>query len=194
MDTGYQGFQRLRETGIMFGWLKHRSESVGSQTHIRSQDFARNQLCAASLAIPKHASLIWCAAQKNDLRVLWTSAIGLVRPAHAASTRPVLRRPARLLATRRTAGGLQALRQSETRATRLPGRQPVLHQALCPLCRTALPVCVDQGCRRVIEPALGNRQDAGEAIHASAVDQGGHAVILPACLPACPFAVECRIL
>ena len=42
MDTGFHGFRKACEMGIMFGWLIQRLESSGCGTRTRSRDFARN--------------------------------------------------------------------------------------------------------------------------------------------------------
>src|SRR5215216_1701300 len=51
--------------------------------------------------------------------------------ARAMGPGPCLRRPAHLLRSGSAARVLPALRQGEARTAGLPGRQPVLHQALC---------------------------------------------------------------
>ena len=49
--------------------------------HMRSTDFVRNRRCAAFSAIQRRASSPLYDAQKNSLRLLWSNAHGLVRPA-----------------------------------------------------------------------------------------------------------------
>ena len=107
------------------------------RTH--SRGFVRSPRCAACSVIRKRASSPSNGAQKNDLRLLWSSALGLVRPAHAAGSRSVVRRYAHLSGDRGASRAVPELRQREARAARLPGGQSVLYQALCLLRGAALP-------------------------------------------------------
>ncbi len=158
----------------MFAWLLRRSECGGCGIRTRSPVFARNPRCAACSVIRRRASSPLDDAQKNALRRLRSSVHGLVRPADASGSRSVLWRHAHLPRVRGAARAVPKLRQGEERAARLPGQQSVLHQALCPLRGPALSSDHDQGRCRGAPSALGDGQDAGDAVHASAVGQGGH--------------------
>ncbi len=79
--------------------------------------------------------------------------------------RPGARRPARRLS---------ALRQRETRAAGVSGRQSAFHQTICLLCGTALRAGLDPRCGQGAEARLGHGQDAGDAVHAGADRAGGH--------------------
>ena len=142
---------------------------------MRSLAFVRNPPCAVSSAIRRPASLTLSDAQKNSLRLLRSGSIRLVRPAHASGTRSAQRRSAGVPAVRDPARAVQELRQREARAARFPGRQPVLHQALRLLRGAALPAGLHQGYRRGVEAGVGHDQDPGDAVHAGATGQGGHA-------------------
>ena len=142
----------------MSGWPFQRSDSGGCGMRMPSLGFVRKARCAVCSVIRRRASSPLSGAQKNALRRLRTSAPGLVRPAHAPRARSVLRRCAHLPRIRGAARPVQELRRSEARAAGLPRRQPVLHQALCPLRGAALPLGDDQGHRPGVEPRLGHGQ------------------------------------
>ena len=120
MDIGVEAFRQVLGIGIMDGWLLHRSECGGSRTRMRSRAFVRNPRCAACLAIRRHASLRLFGAQKNDLRLLWPSAVRMVRPADPGGARSFLRRPARVPGVRGPADAMQELRHCKARAARVP--------------------------------------------------------------------------
>src|SRR5918992_5521190 len=67
-----------------------------------------------------------------------SSTPGLVRPTRAMGPGPCLGRSAHLLGSGSATRALPALRQGEARTAGLPGRQSVLHQALCLLRGSAL--------------------------------------------------------
>lgn len=147
----------LRETEMISRWLIQRSERGVCGSCTPSRAFARSRQCAASSVIRKRVSSPSCGAQKNTLRRLRPCALGLVRPAHAAGTRSVLRGHAHLPGDRGAARSVPRLRWREARAARVPRRQPLLYQALCALRGPALPAGDDQGHRPGIEPRLGHR-------------------------------------
>ena len=100
MDTGFQGFRKACEIGIMLGWLIQLHKSGGCGTRTRSRDFVRNPRCAVSSVIRRRASLPLFDAQKNDLRLLRSRTVWLVRPQDATGAKVrdaarFLRRPSR---------------------------------------------------------------------------------------------------
>ena len=111
-------------------WLPHANASVFS-THTGSPDLNPVTTFVASSAIRWRGSFPSSATQKNCLQGLRTGAYELVRQNGATSTRPVLCRHTDLPGVRGTAHPLFLQRQSETRASGLPGRQPALQQAVC---------------------------------------------------------------
>src|ERR1035437_9634547 len=147
MDTGFRGYPRLSEFGMMFGWQTQRSDSGGCGMRMRSLVFVRYTRCAAFSVIRKRVSSFLYGAQKNCLRDLWSHAFGLVRPQHAPGSGSVQRRHPHLSRVRSTARAVPQLWPSEARASRIPGRQPLLYQAFCFLCGAALCERNDQGCR-----------------------------------------------
>ncbi len=158
----------------MFAWPLPGSDSGDCGMRIASPAFVRNRRCAVSSAIRRRASSSSFGAQKNALRLLRSSAHGLVRPAHAARSRSAVWRRADLPGDRCASGAVQELRASEERAARLPGRQPLLYPTLCLRRGATLSSGHDQGCCRGIQASLGDDQDSGDAVHAGAVGQGGH--------------------
>lgn len=154
--------------------LLHPSSSV-FWTHTSSLAFDHKRKSGASSATPKRGSSHWFAAQKKDhLWCLWPGALRMVRPQHAASSRPVLCGYARLSGGRGTSRPLSKLRQGEAGAARLPGRQPAVHQAVCLLRRTALPQRHRAGRGPRTAPGLARRQGVGQAIHGGSTGPGRH--------------------
>src|ERR1035437_5903339 len=92
-------------------------------TRMRSPGFVRNLQCAVFSVIRKLVSSLSNGAQKNNQRLLRSSALELVRPTHAAGSRSVVRQRAHLSGDRSASRAVQELWTRETRAARLPGRQ-----------------------------------------------------------------------
>ena len=164
LASGKMSLALVPENGGIYRWPFHLSVNVCS-THTNSPFFVLLKRYAASLAIPKHGSSRSFAAQKNSLQHLWPNSLRLVRQEAAASSRPLLWRHTHLSGDRNSTGAVPVLRQSETRTTRLSGRQPVLHQAVCLVCGQA--VLQQHGighCPRTAS-GLAYRQGAGQAIH-----------------------------
>jgi hypothetical protein len=65
---------------MMLRWQIQRSENDGSGTRMPSQVSIRCRPYAGSFAIRMHVLLRSRGAQKNDVRLLWSRAIGVVRP------------------------------------------------------------------------------------------------------------------
>ena len=125
------------ENGRIFQWPFHPSANACS-THTNFPFFVLWKRYAGSLAIPKHGSSSSFGAQKNSLQCLWPNPLCLVRQAASTSSRPLLWRHAHLSGDRNQTGAVPALRQSETRAARLSGRQPALYQTVCLVCGQAV--------------------------------------------------------
>ena len=87
--------------------------------------FVRSPWYAACSVTRKRASSPSVGAQKNDLRRLRWRAFGLVRPAHATRSRPVVWRRAHLSGHRDASCAVQEMWAREARAARLPGGQPL---------------------------------------------------------------------
>ena len=174
MDIGFPAFQERLEVGIMFGWPIQRSDGGDCGMHMRSQGFVRSPRCMACSVIRKRVSSPSNGAQKNDLQLLRSSALGLVRPTHAARSRSVVWRHAHLSGDRGASCALQELRAREARAARLPGGQPFLYQALCLLRWAALSSGHHQGRCRGTQASLGDDQDSGDPVHARATGPCGH--------------------
>jgi len=151
--TGFAGFEEEQNFGKICRCLLLQNPKVCS-TDTDSPVFVRRLVFAVSSVTPKRESLHWSGAQKNSVRFLWASTRGLLRPHPAAGSRSVVRRHAHLSRFRSAARGMPELRQSETRAAGLLGRQPVLHQALRLLRGAALSLCHDQGHRRGTQAGL----------------------------------------
>src|SRR4030067_2223066 len=136
MVSGKMPLVLVPENGRFFQWLFHANQNVSS-THTDFHFFALWKRYAAYLVIPRRGSLLLFGAQKNSLQRLRSNAFRLVRQEAAAGARPPPWRPTQLSGGRAPTGALPALRQSETRAARLSGRQPALHQAVCMVCGQA---------------------------------------------------------
>ena len=107
----------------MSEWPILRSDGGDFGMSMHSRGFVRSPRCAACSVIRKRASSPSNGAQKNDLQLLWSSALGLVRPTHTARSRSVVWRRAHLSGDRGASGAVQELRAREARAARLPGGQ-----------------------------------------------------------------------
>ena len=112
------------------------------------------------------------AAEKNALRRVWPAAPGLLRSAAPAGARPLLRRQAGLPRVLDPPGRLQAVSRREARGAGVAGRQPPVHRAVRVLRRPAVPGGYRRGHRRGARPRLGDRQGAGQAVHAGATPPG----------------------
>ncbi len=167
-------FPRCPKTEMISGWQIQRSDGGDFGTRTRSRGFVRTPWCAVSSGNRRPALSPLYGAQKNDLRMLWPCAIGLVRPTHTTGARSVLWRHAHLSGGRGAARAVPKLCWREARGVGVPGGQPVLYQALCLLRGAALPPSHHQGHCRGAQSSLGNDQDAGEAVHACAACQSGH--------------------
>jgi hypothetical protein len=80
---------------------------------------------------------------KNQLRHVQARAFRMVRSQASARSGSSDRRLAHIPGVRGAARQVPALRQGEARATRILGEQSALYQAVCVLCRPALPVCTE---------------------------------------------------
>ena len=147
-------FSNVFKFGVMFEWQIQRSVNDSCRTRTRSLVFDRNPRFAASSVIRKRASFPLFDAQKNDVWLLRSGAIGLVRPTCAAGARSVLWRHAHLSGNRSAAGTVSRLWAGEARATGVSGGQPVLNQALCPLRGLTASASNDQGRRPGVQPGL----------------------------------------
>ena len=118
MDIGFQEFQKGLAFGIMSEWPILRSDGGDFGMSMHSRGFVRSPRCAACSVMRKRASSPSNGAQKNDLQLLWSSALGLVRPTHTARSRSVVWRRAHLSGHRGASGAVQELRAREARAAR----------------------------------------------------------------------------
>ena len=171
--TGFDSFFEASIFGIIFGWPKRHDNGVCG-THIDSQVFDLSRAYADSSVIRRRGFLPCGDGQKNDLRPVRLVVHGLVRSSRASNARSSQRPDAHLPALRDTAHLLPPVRRGEARAPRFPGGQPVLHQAICLLRRSALPRQRDQGDRRGVAAGLGHSQGAGQAVHAGATRPRRH--------------------
>ena len=162
--SGKMSSAHAPEYGGVSQW-SFQANTNGCSTHTDSPVFALWKRYAASSAIPKRESSPLFAAQKNRLQRLWPDAHRLVRQKTPTGTRPLLWRYAHLSGNRDQTGVLSALRQSETGTTRLSRRQPALYQAVCLVCRQALPRQHGVGHRPRTASGLAYREGTGQAIH-----------------------------
>ena len=159
----------------MFRWPSQRSQSGGCGMHTPSRDFVRSPRCAACSVIRERGSSLSNGAQKNALRRLRTSALGLVRPTPAPGSRSVQWRRTHPAGARGASCCVQALRAREARAAGVPGGQSLVHQALCLLRGAALPAGHHQGHCPGTGASLADGQDPGDAVHAGAIGPCWHA-------------------
>ncbi len=144
-------------------------------THTHSLVFAPERSCAAASVTRKCGSLPWHGAQKNVLWNLRDDASQFLRPHAAAGAGSVERPVSHSARPRGSSGSMRPVSRGEARATGVPGRQSVLHPALCVLRGSALPLGDHQGHCRGAAPGLGRGQGAGQAVHARAAPARRHA-------------------
>ena len=146
-SIGFAGFYQGRKTGMISPCLPLPNPKLCSM-HTDLLVFVARLVFAGSSVTRRRALSLWCGAQKNALRCLWASALGLLRPYPQTSSRSVVRRHANLSRFRSAPCRLPALRQSEARALGVCGRQSVLYQAFRLLRRAAVSLCDHQRYRR----------------------------------------------
>ena len=137
--------------------------------------FDRSNRSVACSAIRMRGLSRWFGAQKNQLRHMRAEAFRMVRSQASPRSRSSDRRLAHISGVRGAARQVPALRQGEARATGIPGGQSALHQAVCILCRPALPQLSDPGCCKRAEAGLAHSQGARQAVHACSAGQGWNA-------------------
>src|SRR4029453_9822398 len=112
-----------------------------------------------------HARIITLTRRsKKGLWDLRSGAARVVRPPAPPHSGSRLRRPADLPRPRGAARGLPPLSHGEAGAARLPGGQPLLHQALRLLRGPALSGLADPGRGQGAAARLAHRQSAGTAV------------------------------
>ena len=161
-----------QESGMLRA-CQHRDDRAGCGTRIglRGSDRARRSWGSSG------TRMLGCSrsrpGQKNSLRDVRARAPGVVRSQAAPRPRPLLRGSAHLPRRRGPAGGLPALWHGEAGATRLPGRQSLLHQALRLLRGPALSGLPDPRRGQGAAPRLAHREGVGAAVHARATAPRG---------------------
>src|SRR3954470_22062741 len=134
-----------------------------------STDFLASSLVPGSMgssATRMRWSSLYVAAEKNALWRLWPRAKGLLRPSAPPRTGPLQWRQAGLPRVLDPQGLVQAVRRREARGIGVVGRQPPVHQTVRLLRGQAVPGEYRPGHRRGTAPRLGDRQGAGQAVHA----------------------------
>src|SRR3954447_388011 len=140
-----------------------------------STDFPASSLVPRSMgssATRMRWSSRYVAAEKNALWRLWPRAEGLLRSAAPPRARPLLWRQAGLPRVLDAPGMVQAVRRREARGMGVVGGQPPVHQTVRLLRGQAVPGEYRPGHRRGTAPRLGDRQGAGQAVHARATPPG----------------------
>ena len=164
MVYGRNRFVFFSVNGRIYQWPLH-SNGNACSTHTDSHFFALWKRYAASAVIKKHGLSLSFAAQKNSLQRLWPDSIWLVRQEASTSSRSLLWRHTNLSGDRDSTGAVSALRNSETRTTRLSVRQPALYQTVRLVCgQTVSQQHVVGHCPRTAF-GLAHRQGPGQAIH-----------------------------
>jgi len=144
---------------------------TGKRLEIRigSRDFVPDRECEESLEIPGLVSWFWSGEEKKHLRRMRQGIQDLLRPQEAAGSRSIVRRRTRLSGSGSTPRRLPAVRQGETRETRLAGGQSLLHETIWILCRAPMPLLEHQGCGQRTAPGLAHGQGSGKAVYGRAV-------------------------
>src|SRR3972149_2447930 len=111
-SIGFAGFEEEQKFGMICRCLLLPNPKV-CWTHTDFPVFVRRLVFAVSSVTRKRESLHLPGAQKNSVRFLWASALGLLRPHQATGSRSVLRRHAHLSRFRSAPCRVPELRQSE---------------------------------------------------------------------------------
>jgi hypothetical protein len=148
---------------------------VAWRTRTGSPGFGRSTRSAACSVTPKRASCSSCAGEKNGLWCLWASAADLLRPQGSSGPRSLLWRYSCLPGDRGPTCLLPAMWYREARKAALVGRQSLLHETLCLLRGSALPVVDHSRCGAGTPSRLEDGQRAGDGVPARATSQGREA-------------------
>ena len=158
---------------MICGCQKHRSAAAWPmRTHSLVSE--PEPSATADLVTRRCESLSSHDAQKNVLRRLRNDASQFLRPYEAAGAGLVERTVPHFARYRGASDSMPSVLRSEARAPLVPGRQSVLHPALCVLRGPALSLGDDQGHCRGTAPGLGRSQGTRQAIHACAAQARRH--------------------
>ncbi len=111
----------------------------GLLMRVASLGFAHGPRYGASLVMRRPVSSGSSVGGKNGVRHLRPSALGVLRPQGPLDSGPAVWRHPRLPGGGHPPGVLPNLSECETGAAHMAGPQPVVHEAVCVLCRAALP-------------------------------------------------------
>ena len=120
------------------------------------------------LATPRLVLSSWSGVKKNGLRAVRYGVSELLRQQDAACPGPCLWGCANLFGSGGAAGLLPAVREGEAGAAGLAVRQPLLHEAVCVVCRATVPFHEYQGRGQGRASGLAYGKAIREAIHGGA--------------------------
>ncbi len=147
--------------GRIAGWEK----PGDCWTSTASLGVVRRPSSRGYLAIRRPGLSGWSGGKKNGVRVLRDRTPEFLRQQDAACPGPLLRGCADVPGSDGAARLLSTVRQGETGAADLAGRQPVLHEAVCLVCGAAVSVHEHPGCGQGGASGLAYREGPREAVH-----------------------------
>ena len=165
---GLERFNRSARVGMIRRW----ANGDGCRTGTCLPGCAPWPLCVACWAIRGHGSWRWNGGKKRHV-ALWAQVLWVLRPTIPVGAKPGVRRLAHLPGRGSPPRRVPELRERETRAVEVAGRQCLPRQALCVLRKPALPDCHDRARCQGTAPALGVGQNLGDAVQARATAPGG---------------------
>lgn len=149
---------------MITGW-KNRGDcwtSIGSPGIVQAPKFE------GYLEIPGHGSSILSGHKKNDMRLLRSDPLELLRQEGALDTRPILWGCSDLFGGGSAAGPMPEVWESEAREVELACEQSLLHQAVCDLCWAEVSEDDREGCGQGVKVGLAYSKGAGQGVYGGA--------------------------
>lgn len=109
--------------------------------------------------------------KKNSMRLLRDSTSMSLRQEETTHTGFVLRGCQGIFGIGSAAGQMQEVREGEAGGAEVDSEEPLLHEALCFLCREEVPYNDNQGCSEGVEAGLAYSKVIGEGIYEGAASQ-----------------------
>ena len=137
-------------------------------TSIGSPDIVQEPGFEGYLEIPGHGCSSLSGRKKNDMRVLRSDPLELLRQEGALDTRPVLWGCSDLSGGGGTASPMPEVWESEAREVELACEQSLLHQAVCALCGAEVSHHDRKGCGQGVEVGLAYGEGTGQGVYGGA--------------------------
>jgi len=134
-------------------------------TSISSPDIVQEPVFEGYLEIPGHGLSSLSGRKKNDMRLLRSDPLELLRQEGALDTGPILWGCSDLPGGGGPASLLPEVCSREAREAGLGFEQSFLHEAICDLCRAEVPNDDDSGCGEGAEARLAYGEGPGQRVY-----------------------------